>query len=197
MVADGTTVHLGPLPEKRPFEAKVVMQEVDVASMLATRTPKKVMTGKFNGNVDLQGVGYTPDKLKETLLGAINGNLEDSHLPGSGRLSARSPSRWPRRCRSRPRRCKSGDVTSMGENLPFGVEIKNGVAQLEKPITWTRPEAAMRFEGGIRLDGVLDLTGTVRPDAADGQQAHAGEGDAHGDDPGRAEAHRPGVGSPR
>jgi AsmA protein len=160
VVADGTTVRLGPLPEQRPFEAKVVMQNVDVASTLASRTPKKVMTGTFNGNVDLKGVGYTPEKLKETLLGAINGNVEGATFLGVDVIGAVSE----QLAKSLPfaaKALKSGDVMSMGENLPFGVEIKNGVAQLEKPITWTRPEAAMRFDGGIRLDGVLDLTGVV------------------------------------
>jgi AsmA protein len=160
VVADGTQVRLGPQPEQRPFEAKVVMQGVDVASTLASRTPKKVMTGTFNGNIDLKGVGYTPEKLKETLLGAINGNLQGATFLGVdviGEASSALAKALPFTAKA----LKSGDVMSMGENLPFGVEIKNGVAQLEKPITWTRPEAAMRFEGGIRLDGVLDLTGVV------------------------------------
>ncbi|WP_224368629.1 DUF748 domain-containing protein [Hyalangium versicolor] len=160
VVADGTQVNLGPLPEKRPFTAKVQMQKVDVGQVLASRTPKKVMTGKFNGNVDLQGVGYTPDKLKETLLGAINGNLEDSSFLGVDVLSKVSEP-LAKALPFTAKALQSGDLTSLGENLPFGVEIKNGVAQLEKPITWTRPEAAMKFEGGIRLDGVLDLNGTV------------------------------------
>ncbi|HVG63801.1 MAG TPA: AsmA family protein [Hyalangium sp.] len=160
VVADGTQVNLGPLPEKRPFTAKVTMQKVDAASVLADLTPKKVMTGKFNGNVDLQGVGYTPEKLKETLLGAINGNLEDSTFLGVDVLSVISE-QLAKALPFAARALKSGDLMAMGENLPFGVEIKSGVAQLERPITWTRPEAAMRFEGGIRLDGVLDLNGTV------------------------------------
>jgi len=160
VVADGTQVNLGPLPEKRAFTAKVTMQQVDMASVLATRTPKKVMTGKFNGNVDLQGVGYTPEKLKETLLGAINGNLEGSTFLGVDVLSKVSEP-LAKALPFAAKALKSEDMTQLGENLPFGVEIKNGVAQLEKPITWTRPEAAMHFEGGIRLDGVLDLTGKV------------------------------------
>lgn len=160
VVADGTQVNLGPLPEKRAFVAKVAMQKVDVAQVLAARTPKKVMTGAFNGNIDLQGVGYTPEKLKETLLGAINGNLENSTFLGVDVLS-KVTEPLAKALPFAAKALKSGDLTQLGENLPFGVEIKNGVAQLEKPITWTRPEGAMRFEGGIRLDGVLDLTGNV------------------------------------
>lgn len=160
VVADGTQVNLGPLPDKRPFTAKVTMQKVDAAEVLATRTPKKVMTGKFNGNVDLQGVGYTPEKLKETLLGAINGNLEDSTFLGVDVLS-KVTEPLAKALPFAAKALKSEDMTQLGEDLPFGVEIKSGVAQLERPITWTRPEGAMRFEGGIRLDGVLDLNGTV------------------------------------
>jgi AsmA protein len=160
VVADGTQVNLGPLPEKRPFTAKVAMQKVDAAEVLAARTPKKVMTGKFNGNVDLQGVGYTPEKLKETLLGAVNGNLEDSTFLGVDVLS-KITEPLAKALPFAAKALRSEDMTALGENLPFGVEIKNGVAQLERPITWTKPEGAMRFEGGIKLDGVLDLNGTV------------------------------------
>lgn len=160
VVADGTQVRLGPKPEARPFEAKVVMQGVDVAQTLAERTPKKVLTGTFNGNVDLEGVGYTPEQLKQTLLGAINGNLEGATFMGMDVISAVTEP-LAKALPFAAKALKSGDVTALSENLPFGVEIKNGVAQLERPITWTRPEAALRFEGGIRLDGVLDLNGKV------------------------------------
>jgi AsmA protein len=160
VVADGTQVNLGPTPEKRAFEAKVVMTGVDVASVLAERTPKKVLTGKFNGNIDLKGVGYTPEKLKETLLGAINGNLENSTFMGVDIISAISEP-LAKALPFAAKAIKSEDLTTLSESLPFGVEIKNGVAQLERPITWTRPEGAMFFDGGIRLDGVLDLNGKV------------------------------------
>ncbi|MDY7226400.1 AsmA family protein [Hyalangium rubrum] len=160
VVADGTQVNLGPKPEQRAFEAKVVMQGVDVAQTLAERTPKKVLTGRFNGNVDLKGVGYTPDKLKETLLGAVNGNLEGATFMGMDVIGAVTEP-LAKALPFAAKALKSGDVTSLSENLPFGVEIKNGVAQLERPITWTRPEGALHFDGGIRLDGVLDLTGSV------------------------------------
>jgi AsmA protein len=53
-----------------------------------------------------------------------------------------------------------GGATDLG-NLPFGVEIKNGLAQLKQAVTITRPEANMSFTGGIRLDGTLDLPGTI------------------------------------
>jgi AsmA protein len=160
VVADGTTIRLGPLPEKRPFEAKVKMEGVEVAQALAKATPQKVMTGTFNGNVDVKGVGYTPDQLQQTLLGAIDGNILGGTLLGKDIVAAVSEP-LAKALPFASKALKSGDVTSLSENLPFSVEIKNGVAQLSKPITWTRPQAKMSFDGGIRLDGTLDLTGAV------------------------------------
>ncbi|WP_338872220.1 AsmA family protein [Myxococcus stipitatus] len=160
VVADGTTMRLGPAEEKRPFEAKVKVEGIQVADALAQATPKKVMTGTFNGNVDVKGVGYTPDKLQETLLGAINGNILGGTLLGSDLVASVSEP-LAKALPFASKSLKPGQGTSLSENLPFGVQIKNGVAQLEKPITWTRPEAAMNFAGGIRLDGTLDLTGSV------------------------------------
>ncbi|RYZ37418.1 MAG: AsmA family protein [Myxococcaceae bacterium] len=160
VVADGTTIRLGPVPEARPFTAKVQVQGIEMAQALSERTPKQVMTGKFNGNVDVQGVGYTAEKLQQTLLGGISGNLLEGKFLGKDLVSAVTgplAKALPFASKS----LKSGDVTSLGADLPFSVTIKNGVAQLSKPITWTRPEAAMSFDGGIKLDGTLDLTGGV------------------------------------
>jgi AsmA protein len=159
VVADGTNVRLGPAPEKRPFVAKVKAEGINMKQVLAARSPKQVMDGTFNGNVDLQGVGYTPDQLEQTLLGAINGSVQNGTFYGVDVVSKLSEPLA--KAIPAAKALKSEDLTKLGENLPFGVEIKNGVAQLERPITWTRPEAAMSFNGGIRLDGTLDLKGTV------------------------------------
>ncbi|MGE6762665.1 AsmA family protein [Corallococcus interemptor] len=159
VVADGTTLRLGPAPEARPFTAKVQVQGLEVAQALAARTPKQVLTGKFNGNVDVQGVGYTQEKLQQTLLGGISGNLLEGTFLGKDLVS--SVTGPLAKALPFAKALKSGDVTSLGGDLPFSVTIKNGVAQLSKPITWTRPEAAMSFDGGIGLDGTLDLTGGV------------------------------------
>jgi AsmA protein len=160
VVADGTTIRLGPPPEKRPFDAKVKVEGVEMAQALTQFTPKEVLTGKFNGNVDVKGVGYTPDQLQQTLLGAINGNILNGALLGKDLVASVSEP-LAKALPFASKALKAGESTSLGEVLPFGVEIKNGVAQLERPLSWTRPEAAMSFSGGIRLDGTLDLTGGV------------------------------------
>jgi len=54
-----------------------------------------------------------------------------------------------------------GGSTSLGKDLPFGVTLQNGVAKLKNPVKVSRPEAEMTFSGGMRVDGTLDLPGTV------------------------------------
>ncbi len=160
VVADGTSIKLGPVPEQRPYEAKVKAEGIDMKQALAARTPKQVLGGLFNGNVDVKGVGYTPEKIQQTLLGAINGNLTDGTFLGEDIVAAISGP-LTKALPFTGKALKNERLTSLGENLPFSVEIKNGVAQLSKPITWTRPEAAMSFDGGIGLNGTLDLKGSV------------------------------------
>ncbi|WP_434346692.1 AsmA family protein [Myxococcus virescens] len=160
IVADGTTMRLGPLPEQRPFEAKVKVEGVAVEQALTQFTPQKAVTGKFNGNVDVKGVGYTPEQLKQTLLGGINGDLLDGELLGKDLVAAVSEP-LAKALPIAAKGLKNEQVTKLGGDLPFSVQIKDGVAQLSKPLTWARPEAELSFDGGIRLDGSLDLTGSV------------------------------------
>jgi AsmA protein len=160
VVADGTSIKLGPTPDKRPYEAKVKAEGIDMKQALAARTPKQVLGGLFNGNVDVKGVGYTPEQIQQTLLGAINGSLTDGTFIGEDLVAAISGP-LTKALPFTGKALKNERLTSLGDNLPFSVEIKNGVAQLSKPITWTRPEAAMSFDGGIGLNGTLDLKGSV------------------------------------
>lgn len=136
------------------------VEGVAVEQALTQFTPQKAVTGKFNGNVDVKGVGYTPDKLKQTLLGGINGDLLDGELLGKDLVAAVSEP-LAKALPIAAKGLKNEQVTKLGGDLPFSVQIKNGVAQLSKPLTWTRPEAELSFDGGIRLDGSLDLTGSV------------------------------------
>ncbi|PTL84892.1 AsmA family protein [Vitiosangium sp. GDMCC 1.1324] len=158
--AGGSSVRLGPESSQRPFELKAEVRGMDVAQALSKRVPRKVLEGKFDGQMNLSGVGYETKSLQERLAGAIQGNLLGGVFSGmdipaavSGPLVKALPFTG--------KALDSEGMTRLADQLPFGLTIKNGVAQLSKPITWTRPEAAMSFDGGIRLDGTLDLAGTV------------------------------------
>jgi AsmA protein len=54
-----------------------------------------------------------------------------------------------------------GGTTSLGKELPFKLEFKDGRAQLSKPIRIARPDAEVSLSGGFRLDGTLDMPATV------------------------------------
>jgi len=56
---------------------------------------------------------------------------------------------------------QGGNLTDLGKELPFSITIDHGVAQLKRPISFTRPEGSMSLEGGARLDGTLDLAGML------------------------------------
>jgi AsmA protein len=134
---------------------------VDVARALATTSDKKVLCGTFDGGVDLSGVGYEMEELKQRLIGGIQGEVRNGSFLGLDVLSAvTQPLARALPFTARPL-SMGADVTRLAEQLPFSVTIEKGVAQLKRPITWTRPEGRLSFDGGIRLDGTLALAGTV------------------------------------
>src|SRR5207253_1111895 len=98
---------------------------------------EKTLAGLLDGNV-LDGVFYGKD-----IIGSVSGPLAKA-LPfgAAGKVT-------------------QGGATSLGKKLPFGVTIENGVARLKNPIKISLPEAEMTFSGGMRVDGTLDLPGTV------------------------------------
>ncbi|MGQ0504095.1 MAG: AsmA family protein, partial [Myxococcaceae bacterium] len=73
LIADGTTLKLG--PDKMPFDAKLKVDNVDVAAALRGRAPKEFLTGRLTGDIDLKGAGFTKDDLANSLSGALAGKL--------------------------------------------------------------------------------------------------------------------------
>ena len=65
-------------------------------------------------------------------------------------------------------------VTDFGKDLPFGLTVKDGWARLKEPLKASTPQAEMSFSGGIRLDGTLDMPGTVALTPATVQQMTGG-----------------------
>lgn len=160
LAASGSSVRLGPVTAQRPFELKAEAKGIDMAQALANRVPRKVLGGKFDGQLDFKGVGYEAQDLQERLAGAMQGSLQGGVFFGAD-LPATVAGPLVKALPFAGKVVNSEGETKLADQLPFGLKIENGVARLSKPLTWTRPEAAMSFEGGIRLDGTLDLTGTV------------------------------------
>lgn len=158
VVADGTTIKLG--PAQRPFTAKMQIRDVDTARLIATRSDKKILAGKFSGDVAVEGVGTKMSGLSQTLVGAVGGNLQDGRLLGADVFSG-ATAILARALPFAAKGLESKGITDLGDQLPFSITLEQGIARLKKPISFTRPHAALSVDGGIRLDGTLDLAGTL------------------------------------
>ena len=140
-----------------PFHLVTKLDNVGLENLVALGSSHKLVAGKFNGTIDLRGAG----DLEKTLAGVLDGNVLDGVFYGkdilgsvTGPLSKALPS-------GLAGKTTQGGITNLGQKLPFGVTIDKGVAKLKNPITISRPEAEMSFSGGMRMDGTLDLPGTV------------------------------------
>ncbi len=65
-------------------------------------------------------------------------------------------------------------MTDLGKDVPFGITIQDGWARLKQPLKASTPQAEMSFSGGVRLDGTLDMPGTVGLTPATVQQITGG-----------------------
>jgi len=153
--ASGTEMRLAHPDD--PFHLVTKLDNVGLENLVALGSSHKLVAGKFNGTIDLRGAG----DLEKTLAGVLDGNVLDGVFYGkdilgsvTGPLSKALPS-------GLAGKTTQGGITNLGQKLPFGVTIDKGVAKLKNPITISRPEAEMSFSGGMRMDGTLDLPGSV------------------------------------
>jgi AsmA protein len=158
--ADGTSMRLGPAPDKRPFDAKLSIKNIDLGKALSMVSDKKVMGGNFSGDINLKGVGREMNSLSQTLAGVIEGTVLNGTFLGKDVFSAVSAP-LAKALPFAGKKLEDTGVTKFGEQLPFGLKIQNGVAQLSRPLTWTRPEGGVNLTGGMKLDGTLNLAGTL------------------------------------
>ncbi len=94
------------------------------------------MTGTVKGDLS-DGAFYGKD-----LVAAVAGPIA-SRLPfGAGKLA-------------------EGGSTSLGKQLPFSLQIADGVARLAKPIQVKSGDNDLSFDGGVGLDGTLAMPVTL------------------------------------
>ncbi|HEY2028004.1 MAG TPA: AsmA-like C-terminal region-containing protein [Myxococcales bacterium] len=179
--ASGTQVRLAH-PEE-PFHVVTKITNVEMENALALFTTHKLLSGKFNGNVDFQGGGQAKEELVKTLAGALDGHLLDGNFFGkdliasvTGPLTKALPS-------ALSGKVTQGGTTTLGHDLPVGIKFANGAAQLSRPLSITRPEANMSFTGGIHLDGMLDLPGKIELTPATISQITGGKAKVQGNIP--------------
>lgn len=147
-------------PEE-PFSIKASVRRVELQQALRAFTDKKIVSGTFDGAVDLRGGGLGKPDLTRTLSGVVSGTIRDGAFHGKDLVAATAGPL----ARALPfgvaGKEGKGGATSLGAEQPFEVEIKDGFARLKKPIAVSRPEANLEMKGGFGLDGTLDSPVTV------------------------------------
>jgi AsmA protein len=119
------------------------------------------MAGKFSGGIDLKGGGQEVKDLAQTLAGVLEGHILDGVFYGKDLVASVSGPLAKALPFGLAGKEGKGGTTPLGKDLPFGVTIEKGVARLKNPIKVSRPEAELTFSGGIRVDGALEMPGTV------------------------------------
>jgi AsmA protein len=157
--AAGTTLYLA--HPKAPFHALAQLRGLDLSQATALATANKVLAGKLEATVDLQGAGEMAEAVKRSLAGNLNGHLFDGVFFGkdivasvTGPLSKALPL-------GLAGKTTQGGQTSLGKDLPVSITFANGEAKLGKPLQLSTSEATITLTGAVSLDGKLDMPGTV------------------------------------
>lgn len=153
--ASGTELRLAH-PEE-PFHLLARLDSVALENLLALATEHKLLSGKFNGKIDLRGAG----EWSKTLAGNVDGHVLDGVFYGKDLVASVSGPLAKALPFGLAGKEGQGGSTSLGKDLPIGVTIDKGVARLKNPIKIATPQADLTFSGGMRIDGQLDLPGTV------------------------------------
>jgi len=170
--AGGTRLKLAHPNE--PWHIATKISGIDLEKAAAMGSPKKVLAGKFDGNVVLDGRSQDFSDLTKSLTGGIDGNVTGGKFYGKDIIaSAAAPvvGALPGALRGT---IPKGGETDLGKDLPFGFTVKDGWARLKAPVKLATPQADMSFSGGVRLDGNLDMPGTVALTPATVQQLTGG-----------------------
>jgi AsmA protein len=170
--AGGTRIKLA--HPKEPWHVATKMRGIDLEKAAAMGSPKKVLGGRFDGDVTLDGRGEDITDLTKSLSGVMIGHVLDGKFYGKDIVaSAASPVLGALPGALRGKVPQSG-ATDFGKDLPFGLTLKDGWARLKEPLKASTPQADMSFSGGLRLDGTLDMPGTVALTPATVQQLTGG-----------------------
>jgi AsmA protein len=153
LALSGTEVKLTP---ERPFDVKVSARNVDLGEALA-RGGKKVLAGRFNGDVTMSGLTHSPMGLVPSLTGDLDGKLFDARFLSKDVLGSLTQLLGKALPQSTAQRLTGG--TDLGKELDIGLSIQKGMAKLKAPLNIKQPDASLSVDGGIKLTGDLALNG--------------------------------------
>jgi AsmA protein len=161
LVAFGGTVsaagtHLALARPETPFEVALDLKGVAGEEVLRLLGDRKVLAGKLDAAVKLGGTGWNVGLLTKSVTGGVDGTLRDGAFLGKdlvASIAAPLAQKLPFAASRLPER----GSTSLGKELPFGFQIANGTATLRKALTAETGQGTLSVEGGVRLDGTLEL----------------------------------------
>ncbi|MGC3999221.1 MAG: AsmA-like C-terminal region-containing protein [Anaeromyxobacter sp.] len=155
--AAGTVVRLAH-PED-PFKVVAKLQHVQADQALGLLSDHKVLSGTMDLGLELGAGGMKGKDLLKTVTGLIQGNLQDGAFHGKDLvasvatpLSGMLPF---------AKKYSGGGSTSLGKALPFQLAVAGGVARLKQPLQFDTGQGVIKLDGGVRLDGSLDMPATL------------------------------------
>lgn len=151
--------HLALARPDAPFEVALDLKNVAGAEFLKLLGDRKVLGGTLDAGLKLGGKGWQGKSLLESVTGAIEGNLRGGAFYGkdlvasvAGPIAAKLP--------FAKGKVTEGGKTSLGKELPFAFQIADGLARLKKPLQIDTGQGAISLDGGVKLDGTLQMPAT-------------------------------------
>ncbi len=151
--------HLAVARPDAPFEVALDLKGVAGDEVLKLLGDRKVLGGTLDAKVKLGGKGWQLGLLTESVTGAVDGLLRGGAFYGNdlvASIAAPLAAKLPFAASRLPER----GATPLGKELPFGVRIANGLASLSKPLRAETGQGELSVEGGVKLDGTLEMPAT-------------------------------------
>jgi AsmA protein len=156
--AAGTQVRLA--TPSAPFRVVAELKGIAADAGTAMLWDRKVVAGTLDGKIDLAGTGFELGEIAKAATGALGGALHDGTFLGKDLLASITgpiASKLPFGAKA----LSEGGATKLGKDLAFNLKIAGGTAQLDQPLKIQRADTAISLQGGVRLDGILDMPGTI------------------------------------
>ena len=151
--------HLAVARPDAPFEVALDLKGVAGEELLKVLGDHKVLGGTLDAGLKLGGKGWKVGLLTKSVTGVVDGTLRGGAFYGKD-LVASIASPIAAKLPFAGTRLPEGGATSLGKELPFGFKIANGLASLSKPLRADTGQGALSLEGGVKLDGTLEMPAT-------------------------------------
>jgi AsmA protein len=156
--ASGTFVKLAHPDE--PFKIVTNVKNVAGEQLLGLFSKQKVLSGTLDAGLELGGSGMKRGELLKSVTGDLEGTLRGGAFHGKD-LVASVATPLAGMLPFAKGKVTEGGATSLGKELPFAFQIADGAARLKNPLRWDAGQAIVAVEGGVKLDGTLEMPATL------------------------------------